>query len=286
LLLTTPARRMPVMTGNADYPLGSSDAEHERLMFQARVLRQWTNRFLRAGGLRPGMSVLDLGSGLGDVTLLAAEIVGPRGSVLGIDRDESITDKARRRVAEDGLSRTVRFEVGDVGEFRPAGTFDAVIGRYVLLYQKDPAAVLRHYSRFLRSGGLVIFHEVELASIVPSWPAYPAWDDALALLARAFDAVGALSDSGSRLSSTYLAAGLPRPVVEAVIPVADGPDSPLLDWAAMTLQSLQPVLDRIGALLPPGLDYSSLADHWRKALITDGIQVHLPPQYGAWTRIP
>jgi hypothetical protein len=62
------------MTSNADYPLGNSDAEHERLKFQARVLRQWTDRFLRAGGLRPGMSVLDLGSGLGDVALLAAGI--------------------------------------------------------------------------------------------------------------------------------------------------------------------------------------------------------------------
>jgi SAM-dependent methyltransferase len=277
---------MSVMTCNADYPLGRSNAEHERLIFQAQVLRQWTDRFLRAGGLRPGMSVLDLGSGLGDVTLLAAEIVGPRGSVLGIDSDERVTDKARRRVAEDGLSRTVRFKVGDVGDFCPGGTFDAVIGRYVLLYQQDPAAVLRHHSRFLRPGGLVIFHEPDMASIVPSWPAYPAWDDALGLLARAFDAAGALPDSGPRLSSTYLAAGLPRPVVEAIIPVVDGPESPLLDWAAMSLQSLQPMLDRIGASLPPGLDYSSVADHWRKALITDGIQMHLPSQYGAWTRVP
>lgn len=274
------------MTSDAGYPLGSSDAEHERLMFQGRVLRQWTDRFLRAGGLRPGMSVLDLGSGLGDVSLLAAEIVGDRGSVLGIDRDERVTDKARRRVAGEGLSRTVRFEVADMSEFRPAGTFDAVIGRYVLLYQQDPAAVLRHYSRFLRPGGLVIFHEVDLVSIVPSWPAYPAWDDALGLLVRAFDAAGALSDPGPRLSGSYLAAGLPRPVVEAVIPVVDGPESPLLDWAATTLQSLQPVLDRIGASLPPGLDYGSLTDHWRKALITDGIQMHLPAQYGAWARIP
>lgn len=274
------------MTSNVEYPLGSSDAEDERLMLQARVLRQWTERFLRAGGLRPGMSVLDLGSGLGDVTLLAAEIVGPAGSVLGIDRDERVTGKARRRAAEAGLSRTVRFEVGDMSEFRPAGTFDAVIGRYILLYQQDPAAVLRHYSRFLRPGGLVIFHELDLANMAPSWPAYPAWDDALGLLARAYDKVGALSNSGSRLSSTYIAAGLPRPVVEAVIPVADGPDSPLLDWAALSLQRVQPVLDRIGASLPPGLGYSSLTDHWREALITDGVQMHLPSQYGAWTRVP
>ena len=63
--------------GQASYALGSSDLEHERLMVQARLLRPWTEHFLRAGGLRPGMSVLDLGSGIGDVTLLAAEIVGP-----------------------------------------------------------------------------------------------------------------------------------------------------------------------------------------------------------------
>jgi ubiquinone/menaquinone biosynthesis C-methylase UbiE len=278
--------RETVVASEASYPLGSSDAEHERLMFQARVLRPWTSKFLSAGGLRPGMSVLDLGSGIGDVALLAAEIVGPQGRVLGIDRDERVVDKARRRVASEGLAGTVSFEVADLGGFRPAESFDAVIGRYVLLYLDDPAAVLRHYARFLRPGGVVIFHEIDMTNSAPSWPPCPVWDDTYQLMARVFDATGAVPGFGGRMSSTYLAAGLPRPTVEAVLPVIDGPDSPVLDWAASTIRSVRPVLDRIGASLPPGLDYDSLAEHWRKAIIADGVQIQGPPQYGAWTRVP
>ncbi len=58
----TREKRKPM---TADYVLGSSDLEHRRLMLQARILRPSTERFLRQGGLRPGMSVLDLGSGMG-----------------------------------------------------------------------------------------------------------------------------------------------------------------------------------------------------------------------------
>lgn len=274
------------MPSETTYPLGSSDAEDDRLMVQSRAVRPWTDRFLRAGGLRPGMSVLDLGSGFGDVTLLAAEIVGPQGRVLGIDRDERIMAKARRRAANEKLSGTVSFEVAELGEFRPTGSFDAVIGRFVLLYLEDPAAVLRHYTRFLRPGGVVIFHEMDFTNSNSSWPPCPAWDDAYGLIARVYHEVGAVPDFGPRLSSTYLAAGLPRPAVEAAIPVIDGPESPVLDWAAWTLRSVQPLLDRMGASLPPGIDYDNLADHWRKAIIGNGVQIQGPPQFGAWTRVP
>ena len=274
------------MPGTITYPLPSSDAEHERLMVQARLLRPWTERFLRAGGLRPGMSVLDLGSGIGDVTLLAAEIAGPQGSVLGIDRDEAITNKARRRAANEGLTGNVGFEVADLGEFRPDGRFDAVIGRYVLLYQEDPAAVLRHYARFLRPGGVVIFHDIDLTNAAPSWPACPAWDDPYQLFERAYRATGAAPDFGRRLGRTYFAAGLPAPAVEAVIPVAAGPESPVLDWIARSLRSLGPMLEKTGVSLPAGLGSGDLVEQWRKAIVTDGVQLHGPVQYGAWTRVP
>ena len=61
-----------------DYILGYSDHEHERLLLQGRILRPYTERFLHAAGLAAGMRVLDVGCGLGDVALLAADIVGPR----------------------------------------------------------------------------------------------------------------------------------------------------------------------------------------------------------------
>jgi len=60
-----------------DYVLGYSQHEQQRLLKQAAILRACTERFFRAGGLAPGMRVLDLGCGMGDVSLLAADLVGP-----------------------------------------------------------------------------------------------------------------------------------------------------------------------------------------------------------------
>jgi ubiquinone/menaquinone biosynthesis C-methylase UbiE len=52
------------------------------------MLRPITERLLRSAGIEPGMRVLDIGCGAGDVSMLAAELVGSTGSVVGIDRNE------------------------------------------------------------------------------------------------------------------------------------------------------------------------------------------------------
>src|SRR5215467_832437 len=92
---------MTVMEHN--YILGHSDAEIRRLQTQAAILQPITERLLRCAGIQPGMRVLDLGSGAGDVAMLAAELVGPSGSVVGIDRNPQVlsiaTQRATRRRA-------------------------------------------------------------------------------------------------------------------------------------------------------------------------------------------
>ena len=69
------------------YALGSTDAEHERLIRQATRLAPYTERFFREAGISTGQRVLDIGSGVGDVAMLAAGLVGPSGEVLGVERD-------------------------------------------------------------------------------------------------------------------------------------------------------------------------------------------------------
>jgi len=61
---------------DSDYLLGSSDREHERLIRQAVRIAPLTERFLREAGIGPGQRVLDVGSGVGDVAMLAARLVG------------------------------------------------------------------------------------------------------------------------------------------------------------------------------------------------------------------
>jgi SAM-dependent methyltransferase len=84
------------------YPIERSEAETRRLMFQALFLNPGTRWLLERAGIEPGMKVLDAGSGAGDVALLAAERVGPKGAVIGVDLDPAVLETARERVRRSG----------------------------------------------------------------------------------------------------------------------------------------------------------------------------------------
>src|SRR5258705_3582442 len=104
-------------TGNSayDYALGYTNAEHDRLIRQAKRIAPTTERLFREAGIGPGQRVLDLGSGVGDVAMLAAKLVGPSGEVVGIERDASSIARAKARVAAAGL-RNVSFTQADVNQ--------------------------------------------------------------------------------------------------------------------------------------------------------------------------
>src|ERR1700761_2238664 len=87
------------------YVLGHADPEVQRLLLQGRLYDDYTEHAFRLARLRPGMRVLDIGSGPGDVSFIAARLVGPTGSVQGVDAAPEMIDLARARAAERGLSR-------------------------------------------------------------------------------------------------------------------------------------------------------------------------------------
>ena len=91
--------------------------EQERLKLQGRFLEKWTEQFFLSAGLEPGMNVLDLGCGMGDVSLLAARLVGPTGRVTGIDRDPVVIEKARERVRDEGGGREIDFIQAELLKF-------------------------------------------------------------------------------------------------------------------------------------------------------------------------
>ncbi len=81
---------MEIQSASPEYVLGRSEVESQRLIKQATFLRQSTERVFRKAGLSEGMHVLDLGCGAGDVSFLAADLVGPTGSVVGVDVDPGV----------------------------------------------------------------------------------------------------------------------------------------------------------------------------------------------------
>ena len=122
------------------YALGSTDAEHERLIRQAARLAPITEQFFREAGIGPGQRVLDIGSGVGDVAILAARLVGPSGEVMGVERDTRSVARARARMAEAGL-RNVSFTQSDVNQIQSSNPFDAAVGRFILMFVPDPVII-------------------------------------------------------------------------------------------------------------------------------------------------
>ena len=163
------------MTATGDtfrYALGHSDRELNRLRAQARRVDPVTRAFFGQAGIAPGMRVLDVGSGAGDVAFLLAELVGDTGEVVGVDREPGALAVASARAASRG---NVSFREGDPARMTFERSFDAVVGRYVLQFQPDPVAMLRALVRHLHPGGIVAFHELDWDS-VRSFPASPTYD--------------------------------------------------------------------------------------------------------------
>ena len=195
----------PSMSG--DYVLGSHADELARLEAQSAAIEQPTRLVLQAAGIGSGMNVLDLGSGLGHVSQLVASLVGPEGSVVGVEQSPELLEAAERRRTDAGLDR-VSFVQGDVRAFDAGRTFDAVVGRLILFHLADPVAVVRHHLGTLRPGGTVAMVDFDIgaARVEPRVPAA----DVIPWIEAAFSAAGAHPRIGTRLARILEEAGLER----------------------------------------------------------------------------
>jgi len=231
----TPSRR------SADYPLGHTDAEHERLIGQAARVAPITERFFREAGIGQGQRVLDLGSGVGDVATLVARLVGPSGEVVAIERDPKSIAKARARAKEAGL-HNVSFTESGVDEIPKGKLFDAAAGRFILMYLPDPAATLRSISQVVRPGGLFVFQEPCWVPVLAHLASLPLWSATASLIDKTMR-VSANHDMGTELYHTFIDAGLPAPTMRMELPI--GREPYLAQWYYDTLCSLLPQVEQL-----------------------------------------
>jgi 2-polyprenyl-3-methyl-5-hydroxy-6-metoxy-1,4-benzoquinol methylase len=265
------------------YPLGYSAAEARRLEVQGKYLEDLTADVFRRAGITRGMHILDIGCGVGDVSLLAAQMVGMTGSVLGIDRHIDSVEIARRRVVSLGIEN-VRFESADLNSVDTTSTFDAVVGRLVLLYQPDPAATLRRFLKFLRPNGIVAFQEIDID--MAQVPASEVFNRMRSWIIASLQAGGANPYMGSNLLRTFLAAGLPRPTMIAATRVESGPDSLIYEHHAQIVRSLLPLAKRAGVTIPEEIAVEALADRFREDAVAYERATFESRMVGAWTRLP
>jgi ubiquinone/menaquinone biosynthesis C-methylase UbiE len=242
----------PVMAlQQADYVLGHTSVEQQRLIRQARVLAPLTERFLRDAGISLGMRVLDIGCGMGDVTMIAAQLVGSAGRVTSIDLDRASIEIAKRRAAAFGFENTF-FDCADIAAYVPPTPFDAIVGRLVLQFVPDPTAIINRLYGMLRPGGLLALQE-------PTWKLWLTYTAHLPLrlsvtkAARdAFQAGGASTEMEQQLYQGFVASGLHAPQLRVELPLGNNPE----------FRSLLP--DLLAALMPiiiaKGLPIGHLGD--------------------------
>lgn len=169
---------------------------------------QRTEQLLRDAGISTGMRVLDIGCGRGDVSLMAARLVGDTGLVIGLDRDERATSTATER-AQDLKIKHVQFIPGDLHAPPIVGApYDAIIGRRVLMYQPNRIAALRPLVDALQPGGLVAFQEADATMIPASPKPHPLHEQVTRWLWQTVEREGATTTMGFELPIALEAAGL------------------------------------------------------------------------------
>jgi len=274
---------MTTCPSDIPYVLGSADAEHERLIRQGARLAPFTERLFRDAGIGPGQRVLDIGSGVGDVALVAARLVGPSGRIVGVDRDGGALAKARARVAAAGIEH-VQFIEADVAEVHAEMLFDAVVGRYILMFLADPVATLRTLAARVRPGGVLVFQEPSWASFLPHTAHLALRSTCAMLICETLRRSGARPDMALVLFRGFQEIGFPMPELRLEIPVAHDRDARL--WIYDLLCTVRPRFQELGLSDESLGDFATLSDRLEDELHATGSYAAGVGLVGAWSRKP
>lgn len=246
--------------------MGHDDRERRRLALQGSIINPFTEQLMCRAGIASGMHVLDIGCGVGDVSLLAARLVGHPGRVTCIDIDDSALTIGRQKAREQGFDN-VSFQQADAHTFRSERPFDAVIGRHIFIHTPDPLALMRSAFTLLNPGGVAAFQEYDFSVIHPSHPPLPLRDRVFALCANFF-CKATHGNIGTRLFSLFLEAGFLTPDCRAEYPMDGGPDSPFYEWISESLRSILPRAEALG-LVPSGeIDIDTLPERLKQEAVS------------------
>lgn len=268
------------------YTMGRDREETDRLIQQSRLYDGLTRRLFHEAGIGRGMTVVDIGSGAGDVSLILAELVGPGGKVIGVDSNAEILETARVRANEAGFTN-VEFLAGDARALELGGTMDAVVGRLVLMYMADPAAALKQLTQCLRPGGIIAFEEVDFTFYRSSArPDTPLMNDLAEWLLAVFERSGAHMTMGGDLYRTFIKAGLPEPVLQFEAPMGGSETWAGYPYIANSFRSLLPLLEEFGIATAEEVAVDTLAARVRQEVEASQHPVVLAPHVTAWTMLP
>lgn len=267
------------------YALGHMDEERRRLMEQDQLFRTHFSNLLQSCGVGAGMRVLDIGCGVGDVSLLAATFVGPGGEVVGVDKDSRSLQLARQRAAEQRLDN-VCFVEADLDSVSLSGRFDVLLGRFVLMYLGDAVHTVKRLSSLVRPGGIVAFQEYWMDHPVLGFPEpVDAWERAVGYVVDTFYRAGVDVHLGPKLPAIFTSAGLSLPELHVDVHFFGAANDLTLRVAAETLRSITPLAEKTGVATAQDIDADRAVERLRAAFAQKGSVGSWPPLVSAWTKV-
>jgi SAM-dependent methyltransferase len=270
-------------TSATEYLLGHDEKELARLEHQAAMLAPATRAILGLAGIRPGMRVLDLGTGAGDVAFEVAGLVGPDGSVVGVDQSVKALGYAAVRAERRELTN-VSFIHDDLHTTRIEDEFDAVVGRLILLYTPGPAEILRKFAALVRPGGVVAVMEYEMTA-AGTLPPTESSLRTVSWICQGFERSGLDASLGAKLGGIMADAGFADATVLGLQGyfAPGNPAGPKL--AAETIRTLLPIIERTGVATAAEVDIDTLEARLAEECVRLGTTFKPPTLVGAWARI-
>jgi SAM-dependent methyltransferase len=258
--------------------LATGEAAANRLRILHGLYGRGTRRVLLEAGLQRGMHVADLGCGVGMVTSLLAQLVGPEGHVVGIDASGAQVAQARQGLPAGGNTRFVEASATDTG--LPRASFDLVYCRFLLIHLPHPEQALREMRALLKPGGILVCEDGDLTSAGSEPPS------ALGAFAELFGRLGPRRGVdytlGRRLFHLVLAAGFPEPEITFNQPVrARGDTKRLLE---LSVAEAGPAFVEAGLITAAELERTLW--EMRRLAADETVLAVMPRMAQVWARKP
>lgn len=267
----------------ARYAIDGGAAGKSRLDVLAEVMWPTSESLLAAAGVPAGGRCLDVGCGGGHVSRELARIVGPAGSVLGVDLDADIIDLARAEAWKRQVTN-VEFRVGSVGAADDpidGGRFDLGYARFLLSHVSEPSAVVSAIAAAVLPGGRVVVEDVDFTGSF-CYPPNAAYRRSVELYRATVRRRGGNADIGPSLPSLLRAAGLIGVQVRAVQPVALEGGPKLM--CHLTLERTAAAV--VGEGIATAAEVASLLAKLRDFAADPTTVVSLPRIVQAWGSVP
>lgn len=279
------SQKSPASNSDATYTLGRTSHETTRLIEQSKIYGESTRLFCERAGIGTGMRVLEIGSGAGDVALMLAELVGTSGKVVGVDVNPAILKTARQRVIDAGI-KNVEFVADDARTLTFADKFDALVGRFVLMYMADPVDALRKLVAHLKPDGIVAFQEPEY-TLYPAYshPGTPLMNQLYQWILDVFEHSGAHLNMGIGLYRAFVEVGLPPPEMHLHSPIGAEKNWAGYRYMVTIFESLLPLIQKYGIATAEQVGMNTLGERIREEVLSSKRPFFLPLHVTAHTRL-